>query len=289
MVEFFQSLVNGFQVGALYAMVALGLSLIFGVMRVANFAHGALYMVGGMVTYLVAVRADVPYFLAGLVAGLVVAAVSVLVERTTVTPLRKAPEEAVFLSTFGASLVIVYGVQIGIGSEPRSVPTPLSHSLHVAGVLIPEQEILLGAVMIVLGVGLLVYLRRTSMGRVIRAVASDTTSAQLLGINVNVISTVTFATAGLFAGFAGALIAPITDVNPFSGEDVLIKAFIVVLLGGLGSIQGAIICGLGVGLAEGLVATYWAPKFSELVAYVAVLLVLALRPEGILAGRVRHV
>jgi branched-chain amino acid transport system permease protein len=282
---FLQQLVNGLVQGAVYVLVAIGLSLVFGVLKVVNFAHGEFYVVGGFAAYYATSTLGLPYWLAVIlsaVAGLVVGAVA---ERLAIRPLRDAPEDAVFLSTFGLSLVLLYGVKLLLGGQPRPVSTSFTRNFSLGGLAITEQQIFVVLVTIVLVGALFVVLRRSYLGLVLRAVAEDRHTGTLMGINTEFVYWGAFAVAAALAAVAGASVAPIFTINPFSGQDMLITAFIVVVAAGLGSLTGAVFVGLGLGVAEAMVAGYVSGNAEQWVAYVLVIAVLLLRPQGLFPGR----
>lgn len=276
-----QELINGIVSGAVYILIAVGLSLIFGVLRVVNFAHGEFYMIGGFTTYILTTSIGLPYIVTVLVAGVAGFVLGALAERITVRPLRKAPEDAVFLSTFGLSLVLLYAVKMLLGNEPKPVTSSFSGQLAVAGLTVSTQQVFAVGVCALL-VGVLMWLlHRSPWGLVIRAVAQDRDSAGLMGVDVDRVYWVTFAIAGAMAALAGASVAPIFSVNPFSGQDVLIRAFIIVIAAGMGSVPGAVVVGLCLGIAESLAAGYLPNGSREFVGYALVLLVLLVRPYGL--------
>jgi branched-chain amino acid transport system permease protein len=282
---FLQQLVNGLVQGAVYVLVAIGLSLVFGVLKVVNFAHGEFYVVGGFAAYYVTSTLGLPYWLAVIlsaVAGLVVGAVA---ERLAIRPLRNAPEDAVFLSTFGLSLVLLYGVKLLLGGQPRPVGTSFTANYSLGGLAITEQQIFVVLVTIVLVGALFMVLRRSYLGLVLRAVAEDRNTGVLMGINTELVYWGAFAVAAALAAVAGAAVAPMFTINPFAGQDMLITAFIVVIAAGLGSLTGAVFVGLGLGVAEAMVAGYVSGNAEQWVAYVLVIAVLLLRPQGLFPGR----
>jgi branched-chain amino acid transport system permease protein len=284
---FLQELANGVVQGAVYVLVAIGLSLVFGVLKVANFAHGEFYVVGGFTAFYATSTLGLPYWLAVImaaVAGLVVGAIA---ERLAIRPLRNAPEDSVFLSTFGLSLVLLYGVKLLLGGRSRSVATSFNHNFSFGGVAITEQQIFVVIVTILLVGVLFIVLQRSYLGLVLRAVAEDRATGGLMGINVERVYWGAFAVAAALAATAGAAVAPLFTVNPFSGQDILITAFIVVIVAGLGSLPGAVFVGLGLGIAEAMVAGYLPSGSRQWVVYVLVVAVLLFRPQGLFPGRAR--
>lgn len=285
---FTQELVNGVVSGAVYVLTAIGLSLIFGTLKVVNFAHGEFYMVGGFFAFLLTDSLGVAYLPAVLMAGVGGAIIGLAAERIAVRPLRRAPEDTVFLSTFGLSLILLYSVKALLGAEPRLVFTPFIGIINVGGIILAQQQVLVIAVAIVLIALLFLTLRRSKIGLAVRAVALDRDTAGLMGINVDRVYMLTFATAAGIAAVAGALVAPLFTVNPFSGQDVLIKAFIVVIAAGLGSLPGTVIVGMGLGIAENMAAGYLPAGSRDFVGYILIALVLLLRPQGLFGTARAH-
>jgi len=282
---FAQELVNGIVQGAVYVLVAIGLSLVFGVLKIVNFAHGEFYVVGGFVAYFVTHTLAWPYWLSvvlALVAGIVVGGIA---ERLAIRPLRGAPEESVFLSTFGLSLVLLYGVKLLIGGRPRPVSSSFGHTFRLGGIAITSQQVFVLAVTVVLVAALFVTLQRSYLGVVLRAVAQDRSTGALMGIRVELVYWGAFAVAAGLAATAGAAVAPMYSINPYSGQDILITAFIVVIVAGLGSLQGAVAVGLGLGILEAMAAGYLPTGARQWVSYVLVVIVLLLRPQGIFPER----
>ncbi|HEY4280957.1 MAG TPA: branched-chain amino acid ABC transporter permease [Conexibacter sp.] len=286
---FAQEIVNGVVQGGVYVLVAIGLSLVFGVLKVVNFAHGEFYVVGGFVAYLCTASLGLPYWSAVVLAALAGLAVGAVAERLAVKPLRGAPEDAVFLSTFGLSLVLLYGVKLLLGGQPHTVATSFTGDMHFAGVVLTDQQLVLIALTIVLVGALFVVLRRSYVGLVLRAVAQDRATGSLMGIEVERVYWAAFAVAAALAAVAGAIVAPLYSVNPYSGQDILITAFIVVIAAGLGSLPGAVMVGLGLGIAEALAAGYGPSGSRQYVAYVLVVAVLLFRPQGLFPGTARAV
>jgi branched-chain amino acid transport system permease protein len=286
---FAQEIANGVVQGGVYVLVAIGLSLVFGVLKVVNFAHGEFYVVGGFIVYLCTSSLGLPYWLAVVLAALAGLLVGAVAERLAVKPLRDAPEDAVFLSTFGLSLVLLYGVKLLLGGQPRAVSTSFNGDLHFAGVVLTDQQLVLILLTVVLVGALFVVLRRSYVGLVLRAVAQDRATGSLMGIEVERVYWAAFAVAAALAAVAGAIVAPLYSVNPYSGQDILITAFIVVIAAGLGSLPGAVMVGLGLGIAEALAAGYLPSGSRQYVAYVLVVVVLLFRPQGLFPGSARTV
>lgn len=277
-----QLTINGLVEGCLYALTGLGLTIIFGVLKIANFAHGQFYMIGATAAYVVSAKTGLGYVAALPIAVGAGLAIGLLSELIVVRPLLRAPEESIFLSTFALSLVLIYGVELALGSATHSVASPLTGSLRAGDVVVPTQEILVvGATLAVIAVvQTVVY--RSRAGLVMRAVMQDRDVARLNGIRVGWVYVAAFAGAAALASLAGALVAPLTGVNPFTGQNVLIKAFIVVIVGGMESIPGAVVVGLAIGIAESITSRYAGSVLRDYVPYILAALVLVARPQGLL-------
>jgi branched-chain amino acid transport system permease protein len=277
-----QLLANGVSTGVGYAMVALSLTLVFGVLHVINFAHGEVFMVGAL-TALLATRSGVPYILSlplALAAGV---ALGALLDWLCVRPLlaRGSDKTEVLLSTFAASILVFEAVLIGWGSEPADM-AGVKGLLTLGPVSLPAQRllILVAGIAILFGVELL--LKRTRFGVQMRAVAQNPFAASVVGIRLRRVNTLTFVLAAAIAALAGALLAPAIFFSPAMGHVIMLKAFVVVVMGGLGSARGAVIFGLLLGIFEALVGGFLSEGFAAATVYALMLATLLWRPTGLL-------
>ncbi|HET9949377.1 MAG TPA: branched-chain amino acid ABC transporter permease [Longimicrobiales bacterium] len=283
MTLFLQQLVNGIALGSVYALVALGLTLVYGVLKVPNFAHGALYTAGAYVVYQTLVSGGGSYVLATLAAVLAVAVIAAVMEWVVFRPLQgKTPVHAM-IAALGVLFFLEGTADVIWGPDFRQVPTPLDGVVNVAGVSITEQRVLVIVAAIVTMAALYLLLKRTLVGMSIEAMAQDPEGALLVGIDTRRVALVTFALSGVLAAVAGALIAPLVLVFPTMGASVTLKAFVIVILGGMGSVPGAIVGGYLLALAETMAGTYVAFAFSELIAFAVLVAVLVVRPTGLFA------
>lgn len=281
MLVFWQQLVNGLVTGADYILLALGLSLVFGVLRVVNFAHGEYFMLGGLAGYVATGPLGLPYPVAVIIAIAVGALAGMITDVVFVRPLRGRSEEALFISTFGLSFIILYGVDLATGDSERSVNGAASGSVHLGGIVVENQQ-LATIGMVIVAVGIVVgLLRGTRIGTQIRAVAQDSYAAELVGIRVGRVYSVTFAIGGALGALGGVAISPLTSVNPFTGQTELITAFVIVVAGGMASMTGTAVVALGLGVAEAMANTYLPSGDGSYVDYVFLALVLLLRPDGL--------
>jgi branched-chain amino acid transport system permease protein len=286
---FFQSVLNGLLLGGLYALIGAGMSLIFGVLRVINLAHGEMLMVGMYVTFFLFTLFGVSPYLSVLVSFPALFLVGALVQKFLVAPiLRKdAPEENQLLLTMGVGLGMTEIVRLLFTANYRTFSTPFATAtVTLFGVSISLA--LLSAFGIALAISLLLYavLLKTDLGRSLRATAQDKDAASLYGIDGNRIYTLAFGLGSGLAGAAGSLLLPIYYLSPTVGGAFTLKAFIVTVLGGMGSVLGALVGGLTLGIAESLGAVYVSTAYRDVIGYLVFILVLSFRPGG-LVGRVR--
>jgi branched-chain amino acid transport system permease protein len=277
-----QLLANGVSTGVGYAMVALSLTLVFGVLHVINFAHGEVFMVGAL-TALLATRVGVPYLLSlplAVVAGI---AIGALLDWLCVRPLlaRGSDKTEVLLSTFAASILVFEAVLIAYGSEPAELPG-VKGLLTLGPVVLPLQRIFILVAGAVILLALEFVLKRTRFGVQMRAVAQNAFAARVVGIRLSRINTLTFVLAAAIAALAGALLAPAVFFSPSMGQVIMIKAFVVVVMGGLGSARGAVVFGLLLGIFEALVGGFMSEGFASVTVYALMLATLLWRPTGLL-------
>ena len=283
---FLQAFLNGLLVGGVYALIASGMALIFGVMRLVNFAHGAFLMVGTYLSYYgwTLLRLN-PYF-AFPVWGAALFFLAVGVYWLLVRRVMGQSDFLQILLTEGINLALVGLAQLAFGADYRQINLPLANHIVALGSLRFSQGYILSfAVSGALVLGLRAFLDRTEMGRAIRAVAQNRTVAPLMGIRVERVSAVTFGLGVACAGVAGALLLPIFWTNPTVGAPYTLKSFVIVVLGGMGSVQGAALGGLLLGVAEQFTAYTWADRYTEVVNFALFLAVLLFRPQGLFGGK----
>lgn len=284
---FLQQVLNGLTLGSIYGLVALGLTLVYGILHVPNFAHGALYMVGAYICYFTMVELGLNYWFAIAAAAIVVAALSVICERLVFHPLRHAPPIHDKIAAIGILLFLEAVVQMHWGADFRRIPTPYNEILRLGDLTLPAQRLLIivGAFSL-MGV-LHLYLKKTMTGATIVAMAQNREGAFLVGIDANRVAMMTFAIAGALAAVAAGLFAPINLVYPAMGHLVLLKAFVIIILGGMGSIPGAIIGGLIIGFSEALGGFYVSSTYKDVIAFVLLVVILSIKPTGLFTKGVR--
>jgi branched-chain amino acid transport system permease protein len=294
---FFQELVNGVATGALYALVALGFSMVYGVLKLLNFAHGDLYMIGAFTGYFViqwfggAGSLGIPAWLlvlimlvlaAGLTGGMGVA-----IERFAYRPLRDAPRIAPLITAIGISFVLENSVLLLFGGQTRVYNTPefisLSSGITIGSVTIDSVQILVVVAGAALMIGLRLLVSSTSLGRRMRAVAADREAAEMLGINVNATIAATFFIGSALAGVAGVMAGLMfNQVTNVIGFLVGLKAFTAAVVGGIGSLPGAVLGGLLIGIAESMITGYVSSTYTNLIVFGILIAVMLARPSGLL-------
>lgn len=278
----FGQLVVGLLNGSFYAVLSLGLAVIFGMLRVINMAHGALFMLGGFLAWMMLDLAGVSFWVALLLAPLAVAALSIAIERFFLARLYQVDHLYGLLLTFGIAMVIegLFTFWYGSSGRPYAVPSQLVGALDLGFLIVPKYRVF--TVFVSLAICLLVWLlvERTKFGAYLRAATENGPLVQAFGVNVPLMLTLTYALGCWLAGVAGVLSAPIYQPSPIIGQNLIIVVFAVVVIGGMGSILGAVVTGYSIGVLEGLTKVFW-PEASNTVIFILMAIVLLLRPAGL--------
>jgi len=285
---FLVSVLNGVLYGAFLLLTSLGVSLVFGLGRVVNFAHGALYALGGYALVAVMKGAGLPFWLALIAGPLLVVPVAIAIERTTIFPIRNRPEIYTLLVTFGLTFILLGAIEIiwGTGTTLVTQPALLSGSVDILGISYPIYRLFAAGVSLLVSGGVFAFILLTPIGLQIRAVTDDAEMAEALGIKTRWLLTLVFGAAAGLAGFAGALGTPIFAVNPEMGSGILIDSFLAVILGGLGNLPGSAAGALIVALTKSVGGSFIA-EWSIALLFAVVALALIFRPTGIFGrGRV---
>jgi branched-chain amino acid transport system permease protein len=280
---FFQELLNGLVVGSLYALVALGLALIYGTMQVPNFAHGHLYMLGAYVAFFGVTVAHIGYWPAMLLAIVVLALVGIVLERLVFRPLSNAPEVNTIIAAVGVLFFLQTLAQVWFGGDYRVFPSPYDRVVHFAGLVATQQQLIIIVAAAVLMVALFWFLKRTLTGATIEAVAQNRAGAALVGIDTNRVSMMVFAISAGLAAAGATLIASISLISPSMGFTVILKAFAIIVLGGMGSVPGAIIGAYILAFAESFAGTYISSNYQDAIAFGVLVLILTFKPTGLFA------
>lgn len=280
-----QAVLTGLVTGGVYSLIAMGLTLIFGVLDIVNFAHGSFIAVALFITYVVVHNTGLNPYVALPVAILALFVLGALAQFTVLNPTMGRPLESQLLLTLGISLLLINALLLVFGGDPLSVALPGDHGVNVGGAVANQSRIIAFVGALLLAGGLYLLLARTSLGRAIRAVAASRQGAGLVGIDVRRIYVITFGLGTACAGAAGMLIAPFTTIAPNAGDQFNILAFVVVVMGGLGNVLGALVSGIIVGLVEqlgGVILTGQSPLFGVFLVFILILFV---RPQGIFGTR----
>lgn len=275
-----QSAVIGVSIGSIYILMALGLTLMFGMMHIINFAHGAVYMLGAFVIYYVFFQGGVPYFAAFVIAMVLLGAFGYLVERTVYRPIKGGIEPTLVALLALTTFLQAAGYPV-FGQLDKHVPPVFQGTRSVFGVMISVERLMIIPLAGILVVGLYLFINKTRLGAAMRAIEQDKEAASLQGVNVNMINGLAFGIGFALAAAAGALMAPIFKLDPMMGEQPLLKAFIIIILGGLGSVPGAIVGGLMLGLVDSIVATALGAEPAFLLSFVFIILLLLWKPTGL--------
>lgn len=282
---FLQQVLNGLTLGGIYGLVALGLTLVYGILHVPNFAHGGFYMIGAFVALHAMVAWSWGYWSAMVMAAVTVAVLGIVSERLVFHPLRKASPLHPKIASIGLLLFLEAGAQALWGADFQRLPTPYTSVIELGGLTAPAQRLLIIAAAFALMVALHLFLTRTTTGSTIIAMAQNREGASLVGIDANRVAMMTFAISGALAAVAATLYAPINLVYPAMGQLVITKAFVIIILGGMGSIPGAVLGGLIIGFAESFGAYYISTDYKDIIAFALLVIILSLRPQGLFAKR----
>jgi branched-chain amino acid transport system permease protein len=282
---FLQQTINGIMVGSVYALVALGLTLEYGILNIPNFAHGVLYTVGAYLTFLVVVSLGLNYWIAILCAMAALAIIGMIVHRLVYRPLVNAPHLNSFIAAIGLIFMFKAAMLLIWGPDFKRYPPINDTVINIFGTIVTTQRILIVVITVILIVILNLFIKKTMAGMTIQALAQDREGALLAGINVQRVETLVFAVGSAMAAVAAALISPVFLVYNTMGDFVILKAFVIIILGGMGSIPGAIIGGYIIGLVESLGGAYLSTDYNELIAFAILIGVLAIKPTGLFGAR----
>ncbi len=290
--EFISYLVSGISLGSIYALIALGYTMVYGIAKMLNFAHGDVIMVGAYIIFICSTTLGVPAVVSVLAAILVCTVAGVVIERVAYKPLRNASSLAVLITAIGVSYLLQNAALLIFGSDTKSFSSvisipPLSlfdGQLHISG-----ETIATIVVSVVLMIALTLFINKTKPGRAMRAVSEDRGAAQLMGINVNATITLTFAIGSALAAVAGALLcSAYPSLSPTTGAMPGIKAFTAAVFGGIGSIPGAMLGGVLLGVIENLSKGYISTQLSDAIVFAVLILVLLIKPTGLLGKKIRE-
>ena len=291
MTQFLQQLVNGLSLGSIYALIALGYTMVYGIIKLINFAHGDIYMLGAFTAFYATTVFHLNFFLALIVAMVLCGVLGVLIERIAYKPLRHATRITALITAMGVSYILEYTTQYFAGSEVKTFPEDVLNNavFQIGGIQISQQQIYIIAVTLILMLALTYIVGRTRMGRAMRAVSVDEKAAELMGISVDRTISFTFLLGSVLAGAAGVLVGVYyNSINPLMGMVPGLKAFIAAVFGGIGIIPGAMIGGFAIGIAETMVVAYGSSLYRDAIVYVILILSLIIKPAGLVGKNVKE-
>ena len=288
--EWIQQLVNGISLGSIYALIALGYTMVYGIIKLINFAHGDVFMLGAFIGFYAIARWEMHFILALLLSMALCAIIGVIIERVAYKRLRNATRIAALITAIGVSLLIEYTVIFFRGASPEAYPTVIeSRNIEVFGAQISVQALLILAIAIILMLLLQFIVHQTKSGKAMRAVSHDADAARLMGINVDNTISATFAIGSALAGAAGVIFGIYyTRIEPLMGVMPGLKAFVAAVLGGIGIIPGAMVGGLVLGVVETVVSALGYSLWRDAAAFVILILILIIRPSGIFGKNIRE-
>ncbi len=290
--SFLQYLINGISIGAVYAIIALGYTMVYGIAKMLNFAHGDVIMVGAYASYCVTSYLGLPAVVSILVAAVVCTILGILIEGLAYKPLRGTPSLAVLITAIGVSYFLQNAAQLIFGSAPKnfkSIVTMQPLSLFDGGLTITGEVLVTITVCVAIMVGLTLFTSRTRMGKAMRAVSEDRAAAQLMGINVNQTISITFAIGSALAAVAGVLLcSTVPTLMPTTGAMPGIRAFTAAVFGGIGSIPGAMLGGILLGIIETFSKAYISTQFSDAIVFSVLIIILLVKPAGLLGKQIQE-
>jgi len=290
--QFFQQIINGISLGSIYALIALGYTMVYGIIKLINFAHCDVYMIGAYIGYFC-----MTYFHLGLIPSILIAMafctlLGVLIEKIAYKPLRNATRIAVLITAIGVSLFLEYGTMAIVKAKVRTYPEMtgmMTNTFSLGNITISMQQILIVVTTVILMIILQFIVKKTKIGKAMRAVSLDQDAAELMGINVNTTISFTFALGSALAGAAGVLVGVYyNSINPLMGVIPGLKAFIAAVFGGIGIIPGAMIGGYFIGSVEVLVSGYGNSMYRDAVVFAILILILIVKPAGLLGRNTRE-
>lgn len=287
--DFIKYLITGISLGSVYAIIALGYTMVYGIAKMLNFAHGDVIMVGGYMTFIFMNSLGIPAILAVLGAMVVCTVLGIVIERVAYKPLREASSLAVLITAIGVSYLLQNLALIIWGSTPKSFPSVVSIDPIVlpGGITISGETIVTVVVSALIMIGLTLFINKSKLGHAMQAVAEDKGAAQLMGINVNATISITFAIGSALAAVAGALLCSSYPLlQPTTGAMPGIRAFVAAVFGGIGSIPGAMLGGVLLGIIESLTKAYISTELSDAVVFAMLIVVLLVKPTGLLGKKI---
>ena len=290
LIQVIQQLINGISLGSIYALIALGYTRVYGIIKLINFAHGDIYMVGAYIGFFATTVLGVSFVPALLIAMVGAGLAGMLIEYLAYRPLRFAPKISVLITAIGVSLLLEYGGMLVVSPQPRTFPAVFpTETYNLAGIIINNQQVVILVVSLLLMVLLTYVVQYTKIGKAMRAVSFDTEAAQLMGIDSGRIISFTFGIGSALAAAAGVLVGVYyNSIDPLMGIMPGLKAFVAAVLGGIGILPGAMLGGLILGVVEALVSGFISSTFRDAAAFAILILILLFKPSGLLGKNTRE-
>ncbi len=284
MEQFIQQIINGISIGSIYALIALGYTMVYGIINLINFAHGDILMIGGYVGFFCAYTLGIGFIPATILAVIVCSILGVVIERVAYRPLRHAPRITLLITAIGVSFLLEYAMMYFVGPGVQTYPAGFFGFgyINLGGISISSDKLMVTLITLVLMVILQLLISKTKIGKSMRAVSSDPDAAQLMGVSVDKAISFTFLIGSALAAVAGVMYGAMFTINPLSGMTPGLKAFIAAVFGGIGSIPGAIVGGVSLGLIETLVSGYLSSAYKDAVAFAILIIILIVKPSGLL-------
>jgi branched-chain amino acid transport system permease protein len=285
MTELLQQILNGLAIGSVYTLVALGLTVVFGILGIAHFAHGSLAMFGGYLTFVFSTTMGLSLFSSMALAMPVGAILGMLIERLAYRPVRDAPHINAFIIALGLTMMLEGGNLLMFGADQVIIQTPYQQVLNFGGIFVAQLRLVVIITSVTLVALVTLLLLKTKTGKSVRAVAQNRHAAVLMGVNVTFVSSVVFGISSALGVAAGALIGALLALAPGVGESFAVKGFAVLILGGLGSLPGAILGGLILGVSESLAAGFLSSAYKDVISFLIMILVLLVMPQGLMGKK----
>ena len=288
--QFCQQLINGISLGSIYALIALGYTMIYGIIKLINFAHGDIYMLGAYIGFFATTYLGLPFIPAILLAMLGAAVAGIIIERIAYRPMRAAPRIAILITAIGVSLFLEYAMILLVTPQPRTFPAVFPATVyHFGPLVVNSQQIVILASAVILMAVLSYIVNQTKAGKAMRAVSFDADAARLMGIDIDRVISMTFALGSALAAAGGVLVGVYyNSIDPLMGMMPGIKAFVAAVLGGIGIIPGAMMGGLILGIVEAMVSGFFSSTLRDAAAFGILILILLYKPAGLLGKNVRE-
>jgi branched-chain amino acid transport system permease protein len=288
--QFCQQLINGISLGSIYALIALGYTMIYGIIKLINFAHGDIYMIGAYFGFFATTQLGVGFIPAIIIAMAGAAVVGIIIERIAYRPMRNAPRIAILITAIGVSFLLEYGMILFVSPQPRTFPAVFTPTVYHMGPLVANsQQLVILISAIILMVTLSYIVNSTKAGKAMRAVSFDADAARLMGINIDKVISMTFALGSALAAAGGVLVGVYyNSIDPLMGMMPGLKAFVAAVLGGIGIIPGAMMGGIILGVVEAMVSGFLSSTFRDAAAFGILILILLYKPAGLLGKNIRE-